>query len=149
MSTLLKEMEDRRGQFCVILAGYKKEMESMLNSNPGFESRIQFTLEFPDYTQEEFGEIAQRFLSKKKYKIDPDALELVLDIMEYYRKEPNFANARTLRNLLDQVIMNQNLRTEDDQDDSTIIRSDVEDYLTDEKIDLSDRDHGRRRMGFL
>ena len=149
IAVLLKEMEDIRGQVCVILAGYKKEMETMLSANPGFESRIQFTLEFPDYTRGELEEIAQRFLTKKKYGIAPDALELVLDIMEYYRKEPNFANARTLRNLLDQVIMNQNLRTEDDPDDNIIIRSDVEDYLADEKIDLSDRDHGHRRMGFI
>ncbi len=149
IAVLLKEMEDRRGQFCVILAGYKKEMESLLSANPGFESRIQFTLEFPDFTREEFGEIAQRFLSKKKYEIAPDALELVLDIMEYYRKEPNFANARTLRNLLDQVIMNQNLRTEDEAEDNVIVKSDVEDYLTDEKIDLSKQNRGSRHMGFI
>ena len=149
IAVLLKEMEDRRGQFCVILAGYKKAMEAMLSANPGFESRIQFTLEFPDFTREEFGEIAQRFLSKKKYEITPDALDLVLDIMEYYRKEPNFANARTLRNLLDQVIMNQNLRTEDDPDDNMINKSDVEDYLTDEKIDLSKQNRGSRHMGFI
>ena len=149
IAVLLKEMEDRRGQFCVILAGYKKEMESLLSANPGFESRIQFTLEFPDFTREEFGEIAQRFLTKKKYEIEPDALELVLDIMDYYRKEPNFANARTLRNLLDQVIMNQNLRTEDEAENNVIIKSDVEDYLTDEKIDLTKQNRGSRHMGFI
>jgi len=52
---LLKEMEDRRGQFCVILAGYKSEMQHMLDANPGFESRIQFALDFPDYSREELG----------------------------------------------------------------------------------------------
>lgn len=149
IAVLLKEMEDRRGQFCVILAGYKKEMEKLLSTNPGFESRIQFTLEFPDYTRDELREIAGKFLAKKKYEIDPDAMDLVLDIMDYYRKEPNFANARTLRNLLDQVIMNQNLRAEEDPDDIMIIRSDVEDYLTDEKIDLSKPGRGSGHMGFI
>lgn len=38
IAVLLKEMEDRRGQFCVILAGYKNEMKEMLSSNPGMES---------------------------------------------------------------------------------------------------------------
>ena len=52
IAVLLKEMEDRRGQFCTILAGYKDEMKQMISSNPGLESRIQFTLEFPDYTRE-------------------------------------------------------------------------------------------------
>lgn len=147
IAVLLKEMEDRRGQFCVILAGYKEEMKSMLSSNPGLESRIQFQLDFPDYTQEELGEIAVGFLKKKQYAIAEDALSLVLDITEYYRNRPNFANARTVRNILDQVIMNQNLRTED-TGDSNIIRSDVEDYIADEGIDLSNVERNSGRIGF-
>ena len=149
IAVLLKEMEDKRGQFCTILAGYKDEMKAMLSSNPGFESRIQFTLEFPDYTREELGEISIRFLTKKKYEIYSDALERVLDIAEYYRNRPNFANARTIRIILDQVIMNQNLRAEDDPDDNTIILSDVEDYLLDEGIDLEKPAEKRRTIGFI
>jgi SpoVK/Ycf46/Vps4 family AAA+-type ATPase len=145
IAALIKEMEDHRGQFCVILAGYEKEMKDMLNTNPGLESRIQFTLDFPDYTREELQEIAQLFLRKKKYEIVDDALSLVLDIAEYFRKKPNFANARTIRNILDQVIMNQNLRTEDMEDETLIIKDDVQDYLTDEKIDL---EKGQKKIGF-
>ena len=150
IEVLLKNMEDHRGRFCAILAGYKNEMKSMISSNPGLESRIQFTLEFPDYSREELGQIAIKFLKKKKYKIDTAALDLFLDITEYYRNRDNFANARTVRNILDQVIMNQNLRTEDDEnDDETIIKSDVEDYLSDEGINLSDRSSGSHRIGFV
>lgn len=147
IAVLLKEMEDRRGQFCVILAGYRENMESMLSRNPGMKSRIQFQLDFPDYSREELGEIATSFLSRKKYDIADDALQLVLDVSEYYRNRPNFANARTIRNILDQVIMNQNLRTED-APDSMIIRSDVQDYIDDEKINLSETSGGKRRIGF-
>lgn len=150
IEVLLKNMEDHRGRFCAILAGYKNEMKSMINSNPGLESRIQFTLEFPDYTREELGQIAIKFLKKKKYSIDSSALELLLDIIEYYRNRDNFANARTVRNILDQVIMNQNLRTEDDEnDDRTIVKSDVEDYLSDEGINLNDKSGGTHRIGFI
>ena len=149
IAVLLKEMEDRRGQFCTILAGYKDEMRSMLSANPGFESRIQFTLEFPDYTREELGQIAIAFLAKKKYSIAPAALALLLDVTEYYRGQKNFANARTIRNILDQVIMNQNLRTEDTGDDSEIIPSDVEDYIMDENIDLQKRVTQTGRIGFI
>ncbi|SFX61230.1 AAA family ATPase [Ruminococcus sp. XPD3002] len=147
IAVLLKEMEDRRGQFCVILAGYRENMESMLNSNPGMKSRIQFQLDFPDYIREELGDIAAAFLVKKKYEITDDALQLVLDVTEYYRNRPNFANARTIRNILDQVIMNQNLRTEDEPD-NTIVRSDVQDYIDDENINLSDTSGGKRKIGF-
>lgn len=136
IAVLLKEMEDKRGQFCTILAGYKEEMKMMLRSNPGLESRIQFTLEFPDYTREELGKIANAFLKKRKYEIEAHALELLLDVTDYYRNMPNFANARTVRNILDQVIMNQNLRTEDSDGDCLIIIDDVRDYIADESIDL-------------
>lgn len=149
IEVLIKNMEDRRGDFCVILAGYKNEMMSMIDSNPGLKSRIQFTLDFPDYTREELGRIAVLFLKKQRYDIEPDAFELVLDIAEYYRKRKNFANARTVRNILDQVIMNQNLRTEDVADDNLIIIADVCDYLNDEAIELSKTETDQRRIGFM
>ena len=148
IAVLLKEMEDHRGQFCTILAGYRDEMVKMISTNPGLESRIQFTLEFPDYTREELGLIARSFLEKKGYSIDNAALDRLLDVMEYFRNRPNFANARTVRNVLDQVIMNQNLRTEDGDGDNMIIADDVDDYLTDEGIDLSKPNTGTKKIGF-
>ncbi len=147
IAVLLKAMEDRRGQFCVILAGYKDEMKALLDSNPGFASRIQFSLEFPDYTREELGKIANHFMKVKNYEISEEALKLLLDVAEYYRKRPNFANARTIRNIADQVILNQNLRAEDDAEDRLIVESDVKDYILDEGIDLSAA-APMRRIGF-
>ncbi len=145
ISVLLKEMEDKRGKFCVIMAGYKDEMAEMISTNPGLASRIQFTLDFEDYTREELGEIAVRMLESKGYVIRDDALKLVLDLTDHFRKQDNFANARTVRNILDQVIMNQNLRTED-EGGNDIILSDVQDYITDEKIDLSKNQ--TKKIGF-
>lgn len=131
VAVLLKEMEDRRGQFCVILAGYKEEMKVMLSSNPGLKSRIQFTLDFPDYSRDEMRDIIGVFLKKKKYEIEDLAMEQLLDIIECSRSKANFANARTARNVLDQVIMNQNLRTEEEGEDSVILLEDVEEYALD------------------
>ena len=149
VAVLLKQMEDKRGQFCVILAGYKTEMDKFISTNPGFSSRIQFSLDFPDYDREELSEIAQHFLQKKKYTIDDNALVLVLDITDYYRARPNFANARTVRNILEQVIMNQNLRAdEEESSDTNIILSDVKDYIDDENIDLNSSTGTHRRIGF-
>ncbi len=148
IAVLLKEMEDQRGKLCVILAGYKAEMQEMLHSNPGMMSRIPFTLDFPDYSQEELREIAGHFLEKKGYQITEDALSLVLEICDYERNEPHFANARTLRNILDQVILNQNLRTEQTPGDCQIIRSDVEDYMQDEQIDLHRNIQKHGKIGF-
>ncbi len=149
IAVLLKEMEDRRGHFCVILAGYKSEMKEMISSNPGLESRIQFTLEFPDYSDEELAQIAESFASKKEYSIEAEALNRIIEVADYFRKRPNFANARTVRNILDQVIMNQNLRTEDDEDNYIIDVQDVEDYITDQKINLDSPDPGKKKFGFV
>ena len=73
----------------------------------------------------------------------------MLDIAEYYRARPNFANARTIRNILEQVIMNQNLRTdEEDCSDNTLIRSAVQDYIDDEGIDINEKMSKTHKIGF-
>ena len=128
ISTLIKEMEDKRGRFCVILAGYKNEMNDLLDSNPGFDSRIQFHIDFPDYTNEELKLIARKMLSNMNYVIEDNALDMIIDVVDLERNEKTFANARTLRNILDKIILNQNLRTEESNDNNIIV-SDVENYI--------------------
>ena len=49
IATILKRMEDEKTSFILILAGYKNEMENLINTNPGFKSRIRHFLNFPDY----------------------------------------------------------------------------------------------------
>ena len=61
IDTLVKAMEDYRGKLCVILAGYKNEMLQMLSTNPGFKSRIQFTLDFPNYSRDELRDITEHY----------------------------------------------------------------------------------------
>ena len=54
-----------------------------------------------------------------------------------------------MRNILDQVLLNQNLRTEDEDGNNTITIDDVDDYLSDEGIDLSNPQSGKRTIGFV
>ena len=70
IATLLKGMEDYRNELCVILAGYKNEMKNLLEANPGFESRIQFIIEFPDYSNEELYQIFKQLCKKVKCFIE-------------------------------------------------------------------------------
>lgn len=142
IATLLKEMEDKRGQFCVIMAGYRKEMLQMLSTNPGFSSRIQFTLDFPDYTRDELKEIAVSMLKKLKYSISDDALEDLAKITDIKRQSPDFANAREVRNIIQQVIMNASVRTVDDPDNRSIIADEVLQYAKDSGYDLSNGGSG-------
>lgn len=136
IATLLKDMEDLRGQFCVIFSGYGREMQQMLSSNPGLYSRVQFTLTFPDYDRNELRDILHLFVSKQNYEIEETATEKLLDCVEYFRQLPNYANARTVRNVLDQVILNQNLRAED-TGENRIIPEDVEEYISEKAIQLN------------
>lgn len=149
IAVLLKQMEDQRGQFCVILAGYPSEMEEFIRVNPGLASRVPFTLHFQDYTRAELKEIALHFLKRKGYEMDSSVMQLLLDITEYYRAIPNFANARTVRNILEQVIMNQNLREdEENHKDNLLMLNDVQDYLDDENIDLNRPSAKLNKIGF-
>ena len=123
-------MEDYKGKFCVILAGYKDEMEKMIALNPGFDSRINRKIDFPDYSVAEQMQIFDIMLAKKKYEITDDAREKLLDIFEIKSKSKNFANARTVRNILDSLIEIQAVRTMDsDAENERIIKiEDAEQY---------------------
>eukprot|EP00931_Biecheleriopsis_adriatica_P045341 TRINITY_DN25980_c0_g1_i2.p1 TRINITY_DN25980_c0_g1~~TRINITY_DN25980_c0_g1_i2.p1 ORF type:complete len:950 (+),score=221.29 TRINITY_DN25980_c0_g1_i2:110-2851(+) len=63
VDTLIKEMEDKRKNVIVILAGYEAEMDSFFDSNPGFKSRVPFTFRFEDYSCRELGSIAKLVLT--------------------------------------------------------------------------------------
>lgn len=133
VSTLIKAMEDHRGEFCVILAGYKNQMTKMLASNPGFQSRIQFTLDFPNYSRDELGQIATMMLKNRGYTIHDEAKDRILAITDHIRKEPNFANAREMRNIIEQVVMCQNVRCAGTED-KTIEIADVNAYIKENHI---------------
>lgn len=103
IAELLKAMEDRRGEFCVVLAGYTSEMQKLFDINPGLYSRIKFNLEFPDYTDEEFYQIAKLFLRKENAFMSEDSIRLLVRIVALERLKPNFANVRTLREYLSRI----------------------------------------------
>ncbi|MEY4002739.1 MAG: hypothetical protein RIT07_781, partial [Bacteroidota bacterium] len=53
VETLLKRMEDRRGEFIVIAAGYTQNMEKFMESNPGLKSRFDKVFYFEDFNANE------------------------------------------------------------------------------------------------
>jgi SpoVK/Ycf46/Vps4 family AAA+-type ATPase len=116
IAALLKDMEDYNGKFCVILAGYRDEMEKMIALNPGFDSRINRKIDFPDYTVDEQLEIFNSMLDKKNYEITEEAKSKLSEIFKLQSQCDNFANARTVRNILDELIEIQALRTMEDDD---------------------------------
>ena len=107
IATLLKEMEDKRDNLCVILAGYTNEMKELLKVNPGFESRIQFKIDFPDYSEEELYEIFKQMAKEEEYKLSNNIKEVVTQYFAEAKKENNFANARCARNLFEKIKFEQ------------------------------------------
>jgi len=104
---LLQVMENNRDDLVVILAGYKNKMEKFFESNPGFRSRIAHHIEFPDYSSEELVEIGINILSSQNYFLTNDAIQVLRQYIEIRRKQPHFANARSLRNALDRARLRQ------------------------------------------
>jgi probable Rubsico expression protein CbbX len=104
---LLQEMENRRDDLVVILAGYPDRMESFFRSNPGLSSRIAHHVEFPDYTPAELLEIAQLMIGQMQYALSPPAEEALREYIEHRRTQPHFANARSIRNALDRARLRQ------------------------------------------
>ena len=118
IDTILKAMEDHRDEFVVIVAGYTDLMEEFLDSNPGLRSRFNKFIHFPDYTVEELTEIFAFTAKKNGYAPDEEALAWVKD---YYTVktglgEPNFANARDVRNLFEKAVTRQANRLADKKD---------------------------------
>ncbi len=112
IDTLLKRMEDDRGKFIVIAAGYSKEMEDFLNSNPGLDSRFTRKIDFEDYTPEELRKIMLGMISKEGLRIDGEADEKVTQKLKDIctNKNNRFANGRTVRNEFEKILQNQSTR---------------------------------------
>jgi SpoVK/Ycf46/Vps4 family AAA+-type ATPase len=106
IETLMKRMEDDRGKFVVIAAGYKKEMERFLNANPGMKSRFTHYIHLEDYNPEELYAIFGSMVTAQRYVLAEDAKEYAKEaIADIHQNRGNdFANGRTMRNLCDEVI---------------------------------------------
>lgn len=104
IATLIKQMEDNRDKFILILAGYTHEMKALIDQNPGFESRIKEYLDFPDYDYIEMREIAQSMANQNNFCIDDKAYDVFDAIVARERKLRSFGNGRTVRNIVDKAI---------------------------------------------
>lgn len=109
---ILKKMEDLRGQFAVIVAGYPDNMHRFMETNPGLKSRFDRHFEFHDYTADELFTIALGLLSREKLTPTPEALAHLQSYLTqlYENRDKFFGNARTVRQMVDEAVKNQHLR---------------------------------------
>ena len=112
IDTLMKRMEDDRGKFVVIAAGYKNEMETFLAVNPGLASRFSHKMHIDDYNEDELLAIFKKMASKDNYKLSPEAEFKLMDLIcrKVISKSSSFGNAREMRNMLDATIQQLSMR---------------------------------------
>ncbi|MDR0989314.1 MAG: AAA family ATPase [Prevotellaceae bacterium] len=112
IDTLLKLVEDRRGQFVAIAAGYTKEMGEFLSANSGMASRFNETVHFRDYNADELTEIFRRAVGKEQLTLSADADGFVRNYFAkmFLTRTRTFGNAREVRNVLDGAVKNQGVR---------------------------------------
>ena len=104
---LLQVMENNRDDLVVVLAGYKDKMDKFFESNPGFRSRIAHHIDFPDYSNDELLEIANVMIASMNYKFNEGSQKAMAEYIEIRRKQPHFANARSIRNAIDRARLRQ------------------------------------------
>ncbi len=112
IETILKRMEDRRGEFIVIVAGYTQNMERFLESNPGLKSRFDREFHFADFNPSELLEIAHNQLQENNIRPDEKAEEHLNAYMQHLfnTKDKFFGNGRAVRKVIEEAIRNQHLR---------------------------------------
>jgi hypothetical protein len=132
LETLLKRMDDYHGKFICIAAGLTNEMNEFIGSNPGLQSRFTNNFIFEDFSPRQMLEIALDISDKNGYKLDEGAWQQLHEIFTelYHKRDINFGNARTVRNILYRAISNQEERilkivNPSNEDLCTIIFEDV------------------------
>ena len=129
IETLLKFMEDNRGDIVVIVAGYPKEMQGFLDANPGLRSRFDVVIDFPDYATDELGQIFDLYLEEFELTLTVDAREKVISYVNSLPRGRGFGNGRAMRNLFNEVVRRHAvwaMRTgEIDAADLTTMRAEV------------------------
>ena len=130
IATLIKAMEDNRDNLVVIFAGYTKEMQDFINSNSGIASRIGYTLNFKDYTEDELLEIFKGMVLKAGFKITNEALFKARNIIRENKNVKNFGNARFVRNMYEKTVTEHATNTKDKR------RKDILITITDKDINI-------------
>ena len=134
LEQLMKRMEDDRGKFVVIAAGYRTEMENLFRINPGVRSRFSYFLNIDDYNPDELYQIMLVFAKQKKYVFAPEAEELTRKMITemYDSRDKDFANGRTMRQLFDKItakqaerLQKEDMSTKTNEELMTIIQEDI------------------------
>ena len=143
VTVLIQEMENRRDDVIVILAGYNERMHDFMKINEGLKSRIPHWIDFPDYTADELTDIFKLMIRERGFRVTDEAIKEAYYILEKVRNIDNFGNGRYVRNLIDRALQNQAVRLLSDGKDASVIKKDELFRIT--KNDISMLEEGLKK----
>jgi SpoVK/Ycf46/Vps4 family AAA+-type ATPase len=117
VQALLKRAEDDRDNLVIILAGYEKQMEDFLASNPGLASRFATRVKFPSYTPAELLQIAESCVERRGDVLDADARPALWRIFEEVARRrivDDLGNGRFVRSLVEKAAEARDVRVMSD-----------------------------------
>jgi len=123
IETLIKAMEDRKGKFVAIFAGYKMEMADFVEANPGIASRIGYVFDFPDYTNSELALILDKKIKNSGLKLNADTEEKISKAMNYFARVKNIGNGRFVDKFFQEILLKH--AKNDTGDILTITKDDI------------------------
>lgn len=132
LSTLVKEIEEHRENLIIIMSGYKKEMTEMIKLNPGLSDRINYKINFEDYSVSELTNIFISLCNEEDYEVDELSIKYFEELISSYleTKKEEFSNGRFVRNIFEKAKIKQAIRISKQENIS------IEDFKVIEIIDL-------------
>ncbi|MDR3466070.1 MAG: AAA family ATPase [Xanthobacteraceae bacterium] len=110
IDTLLKFMEDNRDRIVVIVAGYPRQMEEFIGSNPGLASRFGRTIAFPPYDSDELCRILAGLAAQQRFSLPENFAAALGPWLETRIGRPDWGNARSMRTLFERTREAQAMR---------------------------------------
>lgn len=132
IDTLLADIENHRDSLMVILAGYGPDMQKFMDQNQGLRSRIPTEIVFEDYSTEEMVQIFKSNVKKQGMILDEGLDEKIWELIETRRKQKDFGNARGVRNLFEEIRLNQDNRL----GTMNPAELNIDDFLTIKAVDI-------------
>ena len=121
---LIKEMSDGPGDIAIFVAGYPKEMNAFIESNPGLKSRFSQYFTFDDYLPDELYDIGVSIAERLKLLVDDEARKVLkLELTDAFRnRDKNFGNARFVEGVINKSKMIMALRMMQAEDQKSLTK---------------------------
>ena len=116
INTLVKEMEDKRNDLVVIVAGYPLPMQVFIAQNPGLASRFRTTIDFADYSDTELEGIFTGMVTQADYDLGDGCLTTFRELLGAQVRDETFGNGRFARNVLEAAVGKHAWRLRDVED---------------------------------